>query len=176
MQDKIIMRMRDGARVELPVDQVKEEILAAAQDAADRGKIAELNSDELEQLFEVFADTNRIVAVKPGEEVITADNSALMSLINDQADGGEGLPLSSMQSILAYERVCCADTVGIGHTDYRCKPVKPIVNYEKQMYYSVNCDGDRQGCPHSGSPQCENGCFRASHVRVTPHRLYDEGR
>jgi dimethylamine--corrinoid protein Co-methyltransferase len=138
MQDKIITRMGDGARVEFSAEQIKAEILAGTQDAADRGRIPQLNSDELEQLFEIFADTNRIVAVKPGEEVITTDDSASMSLMNDQADGGVGLPLSSMQSILTYERVCCADTAGIGHTDYSCKPVKPIVNYEKQMYYSVN--------------------------------------
>ncbi len=138
MQDKIVTRMGDGARVEFSAEQIKAEILAGTQDAADRGKIPQLNSDELEQLFEIFADTNRIVAVKPGQEVITTDDSASMSLMNDQADGGVGLPLSSMQSILTYERVCCADTAGIGHTDYSCKPVKPIVNYEKQMYYSVN--------------------------------------
>jgi len=46
--------------------------------------------------------------------------------------------MSYLQSILAYERVCCADTAGVGHVDYSCKPVKPIVNYEKQKYYSVN--------------------------------------
>ena len=138
MQDKITTRRGDGARVELSVEKVKEDILAGTQDAADRGKIPELNPDELEQLFEIFADTNRIVAVEPGEEVITTDDSASMSLINDQADGGVGLPLSSLQSVLAYERVCCADTAGIGHIDYSCKPVKPIINYEKQMYYSTN--------------------------------------
>jgi dimethylamine--corrinoid protein Co-methyltransferase len=138
MQDKIITRMGDGVRVELPAEQIKEEILAGTQDAADRGKIPELTPDELEQLFEIFADTNRIVAVKPGEEVITTDDAAAMILIGDQADGGVALPMGSMQSVLTYERVCCADTAGIGHTDYSCKPVKPIVNYEKQKYYSLN--------------------------------------
>src|SRR5210317_928443 len=138
MPDNIITRMGDGARVELSAEQVKEDILAGTLDAADRGKIPELNPDELEQLFEIFADTNRIVAVKPGEEVITTDDAAAMILIGDQADGGVALPMGSMQSVLTYERVCCADTAGIGHTDYSCKPVKPIVNYEKQKYYSLN--------------------------------------
>jgi len=138
MPDKIITRMGDGARVEMSPEQVKEDILVGTQDAAERGKIPELNSDELEQLFEIFADTNRIVAVKPGEEVITTDDGASMTLIGDQADGGIDLPMSYLQSILAYERVCCADTAGVGHVDYSCKPVKPIVNYEKQKYYSVN--------------------------------------
>ena len=138
MQNKIITRMGDGVRVELPAEQVKEDILAGTQDAADRGKIPELNSDELEKLFEIFADTNRIVAVEAGQEVITTDDMASMSLMSDQADGGVGIPLSSSQSAMTYERVCCADTAGMGHTDYSCKPVKPIVNYEKQMYYSTN--------------------------------------
>ena len=39
MQDKIVTRMGDGARVKLPAEQIKEEILAGTQDAADRGKI-----------------------------------------------------------------------------------------------------------------------------------------
>ena len=138
MQDKIITRMGDGVRVELPAEQIKEDILAGTLDAADRGKIPELNSDELEILFEIFADTNRIVAVEAGQEVITTDDMASMSLMSDQADGGVGVPLSSSQSALTYERICCADTAGMGHTDYSCKPVKPIVNYEKQMYYSTN--------------------------------------
>jgi len=138
MPDKIITRMGDGARVELSAEQVKEDILAGTQDAADRGKIPEMIPDELDQLFEIFADTNRIVAVKPGAEVITTDDAASMTLIGDQADGGVALPLSDLQSVLTYERVCCADTAGIGHTDYSCKPVKPIVNHEKQKYYSLN--------------------------------------
>ena len=138
MKDKIMTRMGDGARVELSAEQVKEDILTGTQDAADRGKIPELNPDDLEQLFDIFADTNRIVAVKSGEEVITTDDGASMTLIGDQADGGVALPLSMMQSVLTYERVCCADTAGIGHTDYSCKPVKPIVNFEKQKYYTLN--------------------------------------
>ena len=53
MPDKIITRMGDGARVELSPEQVKEDILAGTQDAADRGKIPQLNPDEQEQLFEM---------------------------------------------------------------------------------------------------------------------------
>jgi dimethylamine--corrinoid protein Co-methyltransferase len=59
-------------------------------------------------------------------------------LIGDQPDGGVGIPMGPLQSVLAYERVCCADTAGIGHIDYSCKPVKPIINFEKQKYYAVS--------------------------------------
>ena len=130
--------MGDGRRVELPAEKIKQDILAGSQDAADRGKIPELSPDELEHLFEIFADPNRIVAVASGEEVVTTDDSASLILIGDQADGGVGLPLSRLQSILTYERTCCADTAGIGHHDYSCKPIKPIINYEKQAYYSIS--------------------------------------
>jgi dimethylamine---corrinoid protein Co-methyltransferase len=138
MPDNIITRMGNGARVELSPEQVKADILAGTLDAADRGKIPQLDPDELDQLFEIYADPNRVVSVKPGDEVITTDDSAALSLVNDQADGGVGIPMSSMQSVLTFERVCCADTAGVGHIDYSCKPVKPIINYEKQMYYSMN--------------------------------------
>ena len=50
MQDKIITRMGDGARVELSAEQIKEDILVGTQDAADRGKIPELSPEEQEQL------------------------------------------------------------------------------------------------------------------------------
>lgn len=138
MKEKIITRMGDGVRVELSTEKIKEDILAGTRDAADRGNIQELSLEESEQLFEIFADTNRIVAVAPGEEVVTTDDSASLVLIGDQPDGGVGLPLSPLQSILTYERICCADTAGLGHTDYSCKPIKPIINYEKQKYYSIS--------------------------------------
>lgn len=138
MQDKIITRMGDGLRVELSTEQVKTDIQAGSRDAADRGKIPELTLEEQEQIFDIFADTNRIVAVEEGREVITTDDAACLTLIGDRADGGVGLPLSAMQAILTFERTCCADTAGLGHVDYSCKPVKPVVNYEKQTYYAAN--------------------------------------
>ena len=138
MQDSILTRMGDGERVSMPTEKVKEELLAGTRDAAERGNIPELPPDELEQIFDIFADPNRIVAVKPGEEVVTSDDGASIILICDEPDGGVDLPLGSLQSALTYERVCCADTAGIGHHDYSCKPVKPIINYEKQKYYSIS--------------------------------------
>jgi dimethylamine--corrinoid protein Co-methyltransferase len=56
----------------------------------------------------------------------------------DQDNSGQGLPMSRMQSVLAYERACAADTVSIGHTDYSFKQVKPIVNFEKHEYYTAS--------------------------------------
>ena len=46
--------------------------------------------------------------------------------------------MSRTKSVLAYERVCAADTISIGHTDYSYKQVKPIINYETQEYYTAS--------------------------------------
>ena len=138
MGKKIVTRMGDGVRVVLPAESVKADIRAGTRDAADRGKIPELSSEEQEELFDIFADPNRIVSVVPGKEVITTDDSAALSIITDRPDGGVGVPMGPLQAVLTYERICCADTAGIGHIDYSCKPVKPIINFEKQKYYTIS--------------------------------------
>jgi len=137
MKNRIMTRMGDGERVELPLEQVKADILYGTQDAADRGKIPPLTPSEMEQLFEIFADPNRIVSVEPGQEVITTDDGSSMTLTGDQSDSGAGIPMSPLLAVLNFERVCCADTAAIGHRDYSCKPVKPIINYEKQKYHAI---------------------------------------
>ena len=69
MQDHNFVRMGDGERVLMSPGQIKEDLLAGTQDAAQRADIAALISDELEQLFDIFADPSRIVSVSPGQEV-----------------------------------------------------------------------------------------------------------
>ena len=135
MSDPIWIRMGDGERVSMSPDEVKEDLLSGTQDAADKGDTPPLTSDELEHLYEIFADPNRIVGVSPGEEVITTDDGASGIMVVDQPDGGTALPMGYFNAVLAFERICCADTAGIGHYDYSCKPIKSIINYEKQRYY-----------------------------------------
>ena len=136
MQDHNSVRMGDGERVLLPSDQVKEDLLAGTQDAAQRAEIPQLTSDELEQLLDIFTDTSRIVSVSPGEEVIVTDDAVCTLFYLDQDNSGQGIPMSRLQSVLAYERAYAADTVSIGHTDYSYKQVKPIINFEKQEYHT----------------------------------------
>jgi dimethylamine--corrinoid protein Co-methyltransferase len=136
VNDQILVRIGDGERVSMSASEVKEDILAGTRDAADRGQIPELTQDELDTLFETFADPNRTVSVRPGNEVITTDDGAPGMMVADRPDGGIGLPMGYFNAVMAYERVVCADTAGIGHYDYSCKPVKSIINYEKQRYYN----------------------------------------
>lgn len=136
MADQILVRMADGERISMSADEIKEDLLVGTQDAADKAQIPELTSEELEQMFEIFADPNRIVAVAAGNEVVTTDDGASDVMVVDQPDGGMALPMGSYNAMLAYERVCCADTAGMGGYDYSCKPIKAIINFEKQRYYA----------------------------------------
>lgn len=135
MTDQILVRMGDGERISMSAEEIKEDLLVGTQDAADKAQIPELTSEELEQLFQIYADPNRTVSVAPGKEVVTTDDGASGMMVADRPDGGTGLPMGYFNAVMAYERVCCADTAGMGHYDYSCKPVKSIINYEKQRYY-----------------------------------------
>ena len=119
MTDRILTRMGDGERVSLPADQVKDDLSAGTQDAAQKGEIPELTPDEVEQLFDIFRDPSRTVGVSPGEEVIVTDDAVCTLFYLDQDNSGQGIPMSRVKTVLAYERTCAADTVSIGHPDGR---------------------------------------------------------
>jgi dimethylamine--corrinoid protein Co-methyltransferase len=138
MADKIFTRMGDGELITMVAEELKDEIYQGSKDAADRGKIPELAQDEQETLFEIMADPHRIVSVEPGEEVVVIDDGSVLTFTSEHGDSGLGLPLSRSQAILTYEKICAADTVLMPHTDFSFKPVKSIINYEKQEYYSVS--------------------------------------
>jgi dimethylamine--corrinoid protein Co-methyltransferase len=138
MTDKLLVRMGDGERITMSADQVKADLQAGTRDAAKRAEIPELTPDELEQMFDMFADPSRTVSVAPGEEVIVTDDAVATLFYLDQDNSGQGMPMSRVQSVLAYERACAADTVSIGHTDYSYKQVKPIINFEKQEYHTAS--------------------------------------
>jgi dimethylamine--corrinoid protein Co-methyltransferase len=138
MASNILTRMGDGERVSMSPDQVREELLAGTKDAAEKGEIPQLTSDEVERLFDIFANPSRIVSVSPGEEVVMTDDGGEMLFWLDEADGGVGVPMSRLQAILTYERGCVADTVSLGHNDYSYKAVKPLISYEMQEYHSAS--------------------------------------
>jgi dimethylamine--corrinoid protein Co-methyltransferase len=138
MSDKVMCRMGDGERVWLPAEKIKDDILKGTRDAAERANINELTADECEQLFDILADTAKVVSVAPGEEVVVTDDAVSMLFYADQENSGQGIPMSRTQALLAYERACAADTISMGHTDYSYKQVKPIINYETQEYYTAS--------------------------------------
>lgn len=138
MKETISTRMGDGQRVFMPKTAVKEDLLKGTKDAAEKGSIPELTSDDLEQLFDIFAEPSRVVSVSPGSEVIVTDDGCNMSFYSAQDSGGVGIPLTRLQAVLTHERACAADTTSIGHGDYSFKPIKPIINYETHEYYNAS--------------------------------------
>ena len=104
MKDNISTRMGDGHRVFIPKTAVKEDLLKGTKDAAEKGGIPELTSDDLEQLFDIFAEPSRVVSVSPGSEVIVTDDGCSMSFYSAQDSGGVGIPLTRLQAVLTHER------------------------------------------------------------------------
>ena len=138
MSDAISTRMGDGERITMSASELEEDILAGTKDAAEKGNVPELTGEELDKLFEIMAQPTRMVSVEPGREVIVTDDGCTMSFYSGQDGGGVGVPLSRMQAILVYERACGADTTSMGHSDYSYKPVKSIVNFEMNEYYTAS--------------------------------------
>jgi dimethylamine--corrinoid protein Co-methyltransferase len=130
--------MGDGERITLSAAELREEILAGSEDAAEKGRVPRLTGEELEEIFEIMASPTRMVSVEPGKEVIVTDDGGTMTFYSGQEGGGVGVPMSRLQAILTYERACGADTTSMGHSDYSYKPVKAIVNFEMNEYYTAS--------------------------------------
>lgn len=108
---EILTRMGDGQRITMPPSQVKEDLLAGTQDAADRGKVPALASSELDHLFGIIAERNRVVTVEPGEEIVLTDDLSCVRHTGDEgAAGGVGIPMSRLQAILVHERSYAQDS------------------------------------------------------------------
>jgi dimethylamine--corrinoid protein Co-methyltransferase len=138
VKNRIHTRMGDGELVSKSTAEVKDDILAGTQDAAERANISELAENDVQQLFDIMTEPSRTVSVERGDEVIVTDDGCSMSFYAGQDSGGIGVPMSRLQALLTYERACAADTTSMGHSDYSFKPVKSIINYEMNAYYTAS--------------------------------------
>jgi dimethylamine--corrinoid protein Co-methyltransferase len=131
------MRMGDGMAVEMTADEIRRDVAAGTEDAADRGRIAPLAADEQEHLFDLLTRPGRLVGVRPGDEVVLSDDGCVNALYGAQSSSGIGIPVSREMGIRIYERAFGFDTMELGHVDYSFKPVKPIIAMEQQTMESV---------------------------------------
>ncbi len=129
---KIFSRMGDGSALWLTEDELRQELLAGTEDAADRGKISPLNEDELERLFEICASPQKVVSVEPGHEVVHSFDAGTLKF---PLRGG--VPVDRLGTVLAHERAFCSDTFEVGHCDYSFKPVKAIIAEERQSMEQI---------------------------------------
>lgn len=138
MTDKIATRMGDGERIYLDPKVLKEDLLLGSENAATTGNIPKLSKEELDHLYEIFAEPGRTVSVPHGSELIMTDDGIGENLSASEADGGAGIQLGRLSALLTYERAIAADTASLGHEDYSFKPVKGIIDFEQQSYYTVS--------------------------------------
>jgi dimethylamine--corrinoid protein Co-methyltransferase len=136
--NKTLTRMGDGELVTMSLEEIKEDIASATQEAAQHAGVPELTADEIEELLDIMTEPSRAVSVASGQEVIVTDDGCSMSFYSGQDGGGVGVPMSRLQAVLTYERACSADTTSMGHSDYSFKPVKPIINFETNEYYTAS--------------------------------------
>ncbi len=59
-------RMGDGELVTVSPEEVKEDIVAGTQEAAQRARVPELTADDIERLFDIMTERPRAVSVAPG--------------------------------------------------------------------------------------------------------------
>ncbi|MGI6678747.1 MAG: hypothetical protein ACOX2Q_06730 [Dehalobacterium sp.] len=53
-------------------EEIRADIESGTQDAADRGKIPPLTQDEMDYLYEIITNPQKIVSVEPGNEVVVS--------------------------------------------------------------------------------------------------------
>ena len=51
--EKIVTRMGDGSRIEMSAAEIQEELETGARDAAERGRVPNLNDDEITYLLDL---------------------------------------------------------------------------------------------------------------------------
>ena len=130
-------RMGDGKRVEMSKEEILADIQAGSADAADMGEIPALTSDEMEMLFEIISDRNRIVGVEPGHEVVLTYDIGQLDFTGDNGNSGNGVDMGRLEAALLHERALGADTFELAHADYSIKPVKPVIANEMQTMEEI---------------------------------------
>ncbi len=130
--EKFITRMGDGSETSLSGDEIRADLKSGTIDAARRGKVAELSTDELDYLYEIIVDPVNVVSVVRGSEVVTSSDSGAFK-ISYQA----GIALDRATAIQIHEKVLGADSLDLGNIDYSYKSVKAILNDEAKVMENV---------------------------------------
>lgn len=121
---RILTRFGDGYRVELSEDEVRADIEEGTNDAASRAKIPPLSDVEQQHIFEIFKNTDKLVGVESGREVVMSYDGMASKIRRAH------IVIDRVQSLQVFERAFGADTLELTHIDYSYKPCKPIIGFE----------------------------------------------
>ncbi len=124
---KILTRMGDGTLTEVSSAELRADLEAGTQDAAESAEVPPLAEDELSHLFNIFTAPGKFASVELGNEVVLS------------FDGGTlktrrlGVATGRIQAIQFFERALGADTMELAHIDYSYKQIKPITGDEQPV-------------------------------------------
>ncbi len=121
----VFTRRSDGSYMELSIDEIKRDIELGTNDAAERGNINPLSSEEQERLLEIICRKGRFVGVEQGNELVLTYDEGSVKLMR------LGIPIGRVQDLQIYERCFGADSAELAHIDYSFRPTKPIIHEEQ---------------------------------------------
>ncbi|MDH4010640.1 MAG: hypothetical protein OEU55_07990, partial [Desulfobacterales bacterium] len=124
---KFFTRYGDGTPTEMSESELRADLEAGTEDAADRGKIPPLSEDELNHLFDIFSSPYKFISVEPGQEIVLTYDGAHVKMRR------HGLNVERIQGLQIYEKVMGADTLELCHVDYSFKPIKPMITFEQPV-------------------------------------------
>lgn len=127
-----MINMGDGSRIFMTKEQIMTDIQAGIGDAVDCTGVSELNANEIEHMCEILCDSNRVVGVAPGEEVVMTEDFGSNRFGIDSGTCGNGVEIGRREGSLIFEKSFSMDTFELGHVDYSIKAVKPIIAHEMQ--------------------------------------------
>jgi len=127
----IVTRYGDGSVLTMTEEELKADLAAGTEDAAERGEIPVLDQAELDHIFDIFKTPHRFIGVEPGREVVLSYDGTPLKMMRAQVN------VDRLQCLQIYEKLLGADTLEMGHVDYSFKPIKPIVTFEQPLMEQV---------------------------------------
>lgn len=129
---KYMTRMGDGSRVFMSEEEIRADIALGMADAVKRGKVPELEEDEIEKLVEIITLPGIIVGVDQGKQVVSTSDAGCIKM-----NQVYGVPIEKVAEMHIHERVLGSDSVDIGYADYSYKAVKPVAYRESMLAQNV---------------------------------------
>ncbi len=123
-------RMGDGHSIEMTADELRRDISAGSEDAADRGKILPLPPDEQGYLLDLFTNPGRAVSVPQGHEVVLSQDGGDTKFYIDSGSSGLGISIGQLEALQVAERAFAQDIIEMGQSDYSFKPLKMMFAME----------------------------------------------
>lgn len=128
---KYATRMGDGHQIEMTADELRRDLIAGSEDAADRGKIPPLTDSEYDFLLDLFTNPARAVSVQSGHEVVLSQDGGDTKFYIDSGSSGIGMSIGQLEAVQVAERAFAQDIIEMGQSDYSFKPLKLMFAMEQ---------------------------------------------